>query len=57
MTKAMNMRYYWIRDREAQGQFKILWEPGTTVKVADYHSKHHPASHHKQMRPTVFNLS
>ena len=53
----MNMRYYWIRDREAQGQFKVIWEPGETVKVADYHSKHHPASHHKNMRPTVFNMS
>lgn len=55
VTKEMNMKYYWIRDREAQAQFKVLWEPGETVKVADYHSKHHPESHHKLMRPTVFN--
>ena len=56
MTKAMNMRFYCIRDRKAQNQFKIIWEPGEIVKVADYHSKHHPASHHKRMRTTVFNM-
>ena len=56
MTKAMNMRYYWIRDREAQGQFKILWEPGETVRAADFHSKHHPAGHHRTMRPVIFNM-
>ena len=29
-TKAMDMRFHWLRDREAQGQFKIYWRPGKT---------------------------
>jgi hypothetical protein len=27
-TKAIDMRFHWLRDREAQGQFKIYWRPG-----------------------------
>jgi hypothetical protein len=27
-TKAMDMRFYWIKDRVKQGQFKIDWGPG-----------------------------
>ena len=30
-TKAMDMQFHWLRDREAQGQFKIYWQPGTTT--------------------------
>ena len=50
-TKAMDMRFHWLRDREAQGQFKIYWRPGKT-NLADYFTKHHPPSHHTQVRPT-----
>ena len=48
-SKAMDMRFYWIRDRVKQGQFLIHWKPGT-VNLADYFTKHHPATHHKTMR-------
>ncbi len=24
-TKAMDMRFHWLRDREVQGQFRIYW--------------------------------
>ena len=34
-TKAMDMRYYWLRCRDAQGQFKYYWKPGPT-NLADY---------------------
>ena len=27
-TKAMDMRFHWLRNREAQGQFRIYWGPG-----------------------------
>jgi hypothetical protein len=27
-SKAFDMRYYWIRDRAAQGQFRIVWQGG-----------------------------
>lgn len=29
-TKAMDMRFHWLRDREAQKQFRIYWHPGKT---------------------------
>ena len=46
-SKAMDMRFYWIRDRVRQGQFKIYWQRGETNR-ADYFSKHHNAATHKQ---------
>ena len=49
-SKAIDMRFYWIRDRVRQGQFKNFWSKGTTNR-ADYFSKHHPASHHQAIRP------
>ena len=49
-TKAMDMRFHWLRDREAQKQFKFYWRPGTQ-NLADYWTKHHCAAHHKEMRP------
>jgi len=48
-SKAMDMRFYWLRDRENQQQFNIYWSKGEG-NLADYFTKHHPASHHKRMR-------
>jgi hypothetical protein len=48
-TKAMDMRFHWLRDREAQGQFKIYWRPGKT-NLADYFTKHHAPAHHVNVR-------
>ncbi|KAI2493168.1 Reverse transcriptase (RNA-dependent DNA polymerase) [Fragilaria crotonensis] len=50
-SKAVDMRFYWIRDRVRQGQFQIYWRKGNTNR-ADYFSKHHPASHHQAIRST-----
>jgi hypothetical protein len=50
-SKAIDMRFYWIRDRVRQGQFHIYWSKGQTNR-ADYFSKHHPASHHQAIRST-----
>ncbi|KAI2506705.1 Reverse transcriptase (RNA-dependent DNA polymerase) [Fragilaria crotonensis] len=50
-SKAVDMRFYWIRDRVRQGQFRIYWRKGNTNR-ADYFSKHHPASHHQAIRST-----
>jgi hypothetical protein len=50
-SKAIDMRFYWIRDRVRQGQFHIFWNKGKTNR-ADYFSKHHPASHHQAIRST-----
>ena len=29
-SKAIDMRFYWIRDLTSQGQFLIYWQPGIT---------------------------
>jgi hypothetical protein len=42
---AMDMRFHWLRCHDAQGQFRYYWRPGTQ-NLADYWTKHHPASHH-----------
>ena len=48
-TKAMDMHYHWLRDREAQDQFNIYWRPGGT-NLADYFTKHHAPAHHVNVR-------
>jgi hypothetical protein len=48
-SRAMEMRFYWIRDRVNQGQFLVYWRPGDNNK-GDYHTKHHTAAHHQLMR-------
>jgi hypothetical protein len=48
-SKAVDMRFYWIQDRTAQGQFLVYWRKGKQNR-ADYFTKHHPASHHKAIR-------
>ncbi len=50
--KAMDMCFHWLRCRDAQGQFRYYWRPGTQ-NLADYFTKHHPATHHKSVRPTI----
>jgi hypothetical protein len=48
-TKAMDMRFYWIKDRVKQGQFNRYWGPGFQ-NLADYFTKHHSPAHHKRIR-------
>jgi hypothetical protein len=48
-TKSMDMRFQWLRCREAQNQFRIYWRPGKT-NLADYFTKHHSPAHHRNMR-------
>jgi hypothetical protein len=48
-TKAMDMRFYWIKDRVKQGQFNVYWDPGFQ-NLADYFTKHNSPAHHKRMR-------
>jgi hypothetical protein len=49
--KAVDMRLHWLWCRNAQGQFRCYWRPGTQ-NLADYFTKHHPATHHKSVCPT-----
>ena len=48
-TKAMDMRFHWLRDCKAQGQFRIHWRPRKT-NLADYFTKHYPPAHHVNVR-------
>jgi hypothetical protein len=52
-SKAIDMRFYWVRDRVQQGQFNVFWAPGKEHH-GDYQTKHFPDSHHKEVRPTYF---
>jgi hypothetical protein len=49
-SKAINMQYYWLQDRECQDQFKIEWAAGADNK-ADYTTKNFSVSHHWEKRP------
>ena len=53
-SKAIDMRFYWLKDRVTQRMFKVYWAPGK-VNLADYFSKHHPASHIKKIRKLYLN--
>ncbi len=48
-SKAIDMRYHWVRDRVAQGQFRVLWRPAS-VNKADFFTKTLPASKFFQQR-------
>ena len=54
MSKAMDMRFYWVVDRINQGQFIVYWKPGTT-NLGDYPTKHHSTEHHIKMRPVYLH--
>jgi hypothetical protein len=47
---AMDMHFYWVKDRVKQGQFHVYWGPGYQ-KLADFFKKHPSPAHHKRMRP------
>jgi hypothetical protein len=49
-SKAMDMRFYWIRDCVKQIQFLVHWKAGS-LNLGDYHTKHHPTKHHPMVRP------
>jgi len=54
-SKAIDMRFYWVRDRVRQGQFHVYWEAGRHNK-ADYFTKHHAAAHHRAIRSSYLHV-
>ena len=44
-TKSMDMQFHWLRCRDAQGQFKYFWAPGSD-NLGDYSTKNHPQIYH-----------
>ena len=55
-SKAIDIRFYWIRDRTSQCQFLIYWQPGIT-NLGNYHTKHNSPAHHQLMRPAYLHTS
>jgi hypothetical protein len=53
-SDAMDMRYHWLTDRVRQKQFDVYWRPGRE-NLGDYHTKHHSAQHHKDMRGLILH--
>lgn len=49
-SKVFGRRFWWLKDREAQLQFHVIWEPGI-YNLAGYPTKHHAGQHHKLARP------
>jgi Reverse transcriptase (RNA-dependent DNA polymerase) len=48
-SKAIDMRYHWVRDRVKQGHFIVQWESGKS-NLADYFTKIHPPKFHRERR-------
>ena len=51
-NKAIDMRFYWVRETVKHNQFMIYWRPGANY-VWYYVSKHHSPAHHQSMRPKI----
>jgi hypothetical protein len=50
----MGMRYHWLTDRVRHKQLDVYWSPGRE-NLADYHTKHHSAQHHEDMRHLILH--
>ena len=48
--RAIDTRFYWVRDRIRQNNFNIFWREGKK-KLPDYVTKYHPIRKHRIMRP------
>ena len=51
-TKAMDMRFHWLRYRAAQKQFRIYWRRGPSNR-GDCWTKHFAGPHHRIIRPEI----
>ena len=50
-TKSTDMNYWYMRDKQDQKQFNYYWKKGKGNNDGDYHTKHHCAAHHREVRP------
>ena len=48
--RAIDMIFYWVRDRIQKNHFHVFWEEGNK-NLAEYVTKHHPIWHHRSMIP------
>jgi hypothetical protein len=51
-TKAMDMRFYWLRNSEAQKQFRFFWQTDKT-SLSNYWTEHHCTVHHIEKRNII----
>ena len=49
-SRSMEMQFFWVVDKQQQGEFNITYHPGQEI-LANYQSKHHIGSHHTNIRP------
>jgi hypothetical protein len=50
-SRAMDMRFHWIRDKIDNGDLKVIWRDGNS-NLADYFTKTHPSHHYSTCRST-----
>ena len=53
---AMEMRYFWLLDREVQRYFKFYYQPDLK-NLGNYPSKHHTANIHQHIRPYYVHMN
>jgi hypothetical protein len=51
-SRSMDMRFFWLRDRVEQGQFKVMWH-GREQNIADYFTKDLPTKEFTSMRAFI----
>ena len=52
MSKSLDMRFHWLRDRIDQGQFRVVFVPGLR-NLADFFTKSLPVARHKVLAPYI----
>jgi hypothetical protein len=50
LSKSLDMRFHWLRDRVRQGHFRIIFVPGK-FNVADFYTKTLPVARHRELGP------
>jgi hypothetical protein len=54
-SQSMEMRFFWIGDKVAQGMYKLSWHPGQE-HLANYQSKHYIGLHHIAVQPWYLHM-
>ena len=52
-TKSLDIKLWWLKDREPQEQFRYYWEPGSENE-GDYSTKHHPPIYHEAKSAIIY---
>jgi hypothetical protein len=55
-SRAMDMRYHWLRDRVNQGQFEVVWCKGE-INIADHLTKDLPSDSLRSVRAILVGAS